>query len=321
MKGNIQPKISVVVPIHNEKANLRILDREIHHALRGKSLSYEVIYVDDGSTDGSTEVVRDLVEHNARKNHAIYLSRNFGQTAALKAGIKKSRGEILVPLDADLQNLPADIPRLVSRLEKGEFDLVSGWRRLRQDQVLTRNIPSWVANRLINFLFGIEIKDFGCSLKAYRSAYLKKIDLYGEMHRYIPILVHFQGGRITNEEVGHRKRSSGKTKYGLGRIPKVVLDLLLLKFLLDASHKPLHWFGGLGFLSFILSLGSGALAVYLRLAKEVSFILTPLPLLTVFSFITGLIFLSLGLLSEIMVRIYYGKSGEDYFQERIIRGR
>ncbi|NCW27029.1 MAG: glycosyltransferase [Verrucomicrobia bacterium] len=321
MKGNIQPKISVVVPIHNEKANLRILDREIHHALRGKSLSYEVIYVDDGSTDGSTEVVRDLVEHNARKNHAIYLSRNFGQTAALKAGIKKSRGEILVPLDADLQNLPADIPRLVSRLEKGEFDLVSGWRRLRQDQVLTRNIPSWVANRLINFLFGIEIKDFGCSLKAYRSAYLKKIDLYGEMHRYIPILVHFQGGRITNEEVGHRKRSSGKTKYGLGRIPKVVLDLLLLKFLLDASHKPLHWFGGLGFLSFILSLGSGALAVYLRLAKEVSFILTPLPLLTVFSFITGLIFLSLGLLSEIMVRIYYGKGGEDYFQERITRGQ
>lgn len=321
MKGNIQPKISVVVPIHNEKANLRILDREIHHALRGKSLSYEVIYVDDGSTDGSNEVVRDLVEHNARKNHAIYLSRNFGQTAALKAGIKKSRGEILVPLDADLQNLPADIPRLVSRLEKGEFDLVSGWRRLRQDQVLTRNIPSWVANRLINFLFGIEIKDFGCSLKAYRSAYLKKIDLYGEMHRYIPILVHFQGGRITNEEVGHRKRSSGKTKYGLGRIPKVVLDLLLLKFLLDASHKPLHWFGGLGFLSFILSLGSGALAVYLRLAKEVSFILTPLPLLTVFSFITGLIFLSLGLLSEIMVRIYYGKGGEDYFQERITRGQ
>jgi len=321
MKGNIQPKISVVVPIHNEKANLRILDREIHHALRGKSLSYEVIYVDDGSTDGSTEVVRDLVEHNARKNHAIYLSRNFGQTAALKAGIKKSRGEILVPLDADLQNLPADIPRLVSRLEKGEFDLVSGWRRLRQDQVLTRNIPSWVANRLINFLFGIEIKDFGCSLKAYRSAYLKKIDLYGEMHRYIPILVHFQGGRITNEEVGHRKRSSGKTKYGLGRIPKVVLDLLLLKFLLDASHKPLHWFGGLGFLSFILSLGSGAFAVYLRLAKEVSFILTPLPLLTVFSFITGLIFLSLGLLSEIMVRIYYGKGGEDYFQERITRGQ
>lgn len=321
MKGNIQPKISVVVPIHNEKANLRILDREIHHALRGKSLSYEVIYVDDGSTDGSAEVVRDLVEHNARKNHAIYLSRNFGQTAALKAGIKKSRGKILVPLDADLQNLPADIPRLVSRLEKGEFDLVSGWRRLRQDQVLTRNIPSWVANRLINFLFGIEIKDFGCSLKAYRSAYLKKIDLYGEMHRYIPILVHFQGGRITNEEVGHRKRSSGKTKYGLGRIPKVVLDLLLLKFLLDASHKPLHWFGGLGFLSFILSLGSGALAVYLRLAKGVSFILTPLPLLTVFAFITGLIFLSLGLLSEIMVRIYYGKSGEDYFQERIIRGR
>lgn len=321
MKGNIQPKISVVVPIHNEKANLRILDREIHHALRGKSLSYEVIYVDDGSTDGSAEVVRDLVEHNARKNHAIYLSRNFGQTAALKAGIKKSRGKILVPLDADLQNLPADIPRLVSRLEKGEFDLVSGWRRLRQDQVLTRNIPSWVANRLINFLFGIEIKDFGCSLKAYRSAYLKKIDLYGEMHRYIPILVHFQGGRITNEEVGHRKRSSGKTKYGLGRIPKVVLDLLLLKFLLDASHKPLHWFGGLGFLSFILSLGSGALAVYLRLAKGVSFILTPLPLLTVFAFITGLIFLSLGLLSEIMVRIYYGKSGEDYFQERIIRGQ
>ena len=321
MKGNIQPKISVVVPIHNEKANLRILDREIHHALRGKSLSYEVIYVDDGSTDGSTEVVRDLVGHNPRKNQAIYLSRNFGQTAALKAGIKKSRGEILVPLDADLQNLPADIPRLVSRLEKGEFDLVSGWRRLRQDQVVTRNIPSWVANRLINFLFGIEIKDFGCSLKAYRSAYLKKLDLYGEMHRYIPILVHFQGGRITNEEVGHRKRSSGKTKYGLGRIPKVVLDLLLLKFLLDASHKPLHWFGGLGFLSFILSLGSGALAVYLRLAKEVSFILTPLPLLTVFSFITGLIFLSFGLLSEIMVRIYYGKSGEDYFQERITRGQ
>jgi len=321
MKGNIQPKISVVVPIHNEKANLRILDREIHHALRGKSFSYEVIYVDDGSTDGSTEVVRDLVGHNPRKNQAIYLSRNFGQTAALKAGIKKSRGEILVPLDADLQNLPADIPRLVSRLEKGEFDLVSGWRRLRQDQVLTRNIPSWVANRLINFLFGIEIKDFGCSLKAYRSAYLKKLDLYGEMHRYIPILVHFQGGRITNEEVGHRKRGSGKTKYGLGRIPKVVLDLLLLKFLLDASHKPLHWFGGLGFLSFILSLGSGALAVYLRLAKEVSFILTPLPLLTVFSFITGLIFLSLGLLSEIMVRIYYGKNGEDYFQERIPHGR
>ena len=321
MKGNIQPKISIVVPIHNEKTNIRILDKEIHHALQKKGLSYEVIYVDDGSTDGSTEVVQDLVGHKPRKNRAIYLSRNFGQTAALKAGIKKSRGEILVPLDADLQNMPADIPRLVARLEKGEFDLVSGWRRLRQDQVLTRNIPSWVANRLINFLFGIQIKDFGCSLKAYRTAYLKKIDLYGEMHRYIPILVHFQGGRITNEEVGHRKRSSGKTKYGLGRIPKVVLDLLLLKFLLDASHKPLHWFGGLGFLSFLLSLGSGALAIYLRLAKEVSFILTPLPLLTVFSFITGLIFLSLGLLSEIMVRIYYGKSGEDYFQERITRER
>jgi len=321
MKVNIQPKISIVVPIHNEKTNLRILDKEIHHALQKKGLSYEVIYVDDGSTDGSTEVVQDLVGHNPRKNCAIYLSRNFGQTAALKAGIKKSRGEILVPLDADLQNMPADIPRLVARLEKGEFDLVSGWRRLRQDQILTRNIPSWVANRLINFLFGIQIKDFGCSLKAYRTAYLKKIDLYGEMHRYIPILVHFQGGRITNEEVGHRKRSSGKTKYGLGRIPKVVLDLLLLKFLLDASHKPLHWFGGLGFLSFLISLGSGALAVYLRFAKEVSFVLTPLPLLTVFSFITGLIFLSLGLLSEMMVRIYYGKSGEDYFQERIIRER
>lgn len=315
-----KPIISVLVPVYNEASNLVRLDAEVRQGMLQAKIPFEIIYIDDGSKDHSAQLISSFASNNHDNTFGIYFARNFGQTAALMAGIQKSTAGIIVPLDSDLQNVPADIPRLVARLEEG-YDLVSGYRQHRQDQPITRNFPSWVANRIINFLFGIDIKDFGCSLKAYRASYLRSLELYGEMHRYLPILVHFQGGRITNLAVGHRKRIFGKSKYGLGRIPKVILDLLLLKFLLDGSHKPLHWFGVLGFLSFSVSFGSGALAIYLRMAKNVSFILTPLPLLTAFTFITGLIFVSFGVLSEIMVRIYYGSTGKPYFREKIPRGQ
>src|SRR6266545_7462486 len=255
--------LSLIIPVYNEAENLPILYDCIQETLNSIKSIWEVIFVDDGSGDHSFDVLKSLVEKDPEHVRVVAFRRNFGQTAAITAGIDYAHGEIIVLLDADLQNDPADIPMLLAKLDEG-YDLVSGWRKDRQDNKLTRTLPSNMANGLISWVTGVHLHDYGCTLKAYRREALRGFHLYGEMHRFIPVFAHSVGARITEIPVRHHARKFGKTKYGLERTIKVVLDLLTVKFLLDYSHKPMRLFGGTGM---ILILGSGILLSYLFVRK------------------------------------------------------
>ena len=245
------PEISIFLPVFNEEPNLRPLHEKLNQALTQLGRTAEIIYVDDGSSDGSLNILREIAAQDARVR-VIALRRNYGQTPAMAAGIHAAKGHVLIPMDADLQNDPADIARLLDKLDEG-YDVVSGWRKNRQDPLITRKIPSQMANWLISKIGGVPLHDYGCSLKAYRRESLEDVQLYGEMHRFIPIYASWSGARVTEIPVEHHARTMGKSKYGLSRTIKVVFDLMTIKFMASYQTKPLYMFGFAGLLTFAIS--------------------------------------------------------------------
>ncbi len=309
--------LSVVVPVYNEVANLPQLQEELQAALEPLGISYEIIFVDDGSTDGSLKVLQEIAAA-APQVMIIELRRNFGQTAALSAGMDFAQGEIVVCLDADLQNDPADIPRLLAKLAEG-YDLVSGWRRHRRDHWLSRNLVSKVANSLISRITQVRLHDYGCTLKAYRRDLLDHIRLYGQMHRFIPALAGLVGARIAEIPVHHRPRLHGRSNYGLGRMFTVLMDLLTVKFLGSYSSRPINLFGGSGLVLIGLSGVSGTIMLVQKIFYQQSFIQTPLLLLSALLFILGFQSILMGLSAEILIRTYHESQGKPtYIVRRII---
>ena len=294
---------SVIVPVYEEEDNLVPLHARITEVLAPTGSDYEVIYVDDGSRDHSFARLQEIAADDERVI-VVQFRRNFGQTAALAAGIAQARGEVLVFLDADLQNDPADIPRLLAKIDEG-YDVVSGWRVNRQDAAVSRRLPSHIANSLISAVTGVHIHDYGCTLKAYRREVVEHIHLYGEMHRFIPAHAAWVGASITEIPVDHHPRLHGRSKYGIGRTMKVVLDLLTVKFLGSYSTKPIYVFGGLGLATILLSCVSGVLLVAQKLVIGVWMIRSPLLLLSAMLFIVGVQLILMGLLAEIGVRTYH----------------
>jgi len=306
--------ISIVTPIFNEEENIPLLYAKLGEELTGLGREFEVILVNDGSTDGSEARLAEVARADARFK-VINLRKNFGQTAAMMAGIDHASGDTIVPMDGDLQNDPADIRRMLNKLEEG-YDVVSGWRKDRQDSELRRNLPSRIANHLISVISGVHLHDYGCSLKAYRKDVIKGVKLYGEMHRFIPIYASWHGARVTEIPVTHRARIHGTSKYGLERVAKVILDLIVVKFLAQYATKPIYVFGGFGMLSILVSALAAAYALYLKLFEDVAFILTPMPLLVVMAFITGVMSILMGLLAEIVMRTYYESQGKSVYLVR-----
>src|SRR5262245_9800319 len=297
------PEVSVFLPVFNEEPNLRPLHAKLDAALNALGRSAEIVYVDDGSTDGSLKILREIAEHD-RRVRVVGLRRNYGQTAAMAAGIDAASGKVLIPMDADLQNDPADITRLLDKLDEG-YDVVSGWRKNRKDKMVTRKIPSMMANRLISWIGGVPLHDYGCSLKAYRRESLQDVRLYGEMHRFIPIYASWAGARVTEIPVEHHARTMGKSKYGLSRTIKVVFDLMTIKFMASYQTKPIYVFGSFGMLAFLISLLAGLYAVFLKIFHRADFVQTPLPILSVVMFAVGIQFVLMGLLAEMLVRTYH----------------
>ncbi len=292
---------SIVIPIYNEEDNIVKLSDSILNAL--PNLKYEILFINDGSTDNSEEIIEKLT-NNHTNIHLINLRRNYGQTAAMQAGFDHSKGDIVIPMDGDLQNDPRDIPLLLNKINEG-YDVVSGWRKDRLDKKFTRVIPSKIANHLISKISGLPLHDYGCTLKAYKKEVLNEIKLYGEMHRFIPIYASWEGAKVTEIPVRHHARIAGKTKYGLSRIPKVILDILVIRFFDKSLDRPIHLFGKFGLFMFFLAFVLALLALYLKIFMNTSFILTPLPLLVVFFTMSGLLCIFIGLLAEIQSRIYF----------------
>lgn len=294
--------LSLVIPVYNEEYNLPALFTSLRAALG--AIDHEVIFVNDGSSDASFHVLRQACAAEPRFK-AIDFRRNFGQTAAINAGIQHAVGEVIVLMDSDLENDPADIPALLARLNEG-YDVVSGWRRERwKGRFLTRKLPSMIANRLISSIGGVKLHDYGCTLKAYRREVLTDVPLYGQMHRFIPVYCAWRGGRVAEMPVTFRPRTNGRSNYGLFRTHKVLLDLLVMKFLDRYMTRPMHFFGGAGFISFIVAGLAAALAVYYKLTGQKDFVETPLPVITAMFFIVGVLMILLGVLAEILMRVYF----------------
>ena len=305
--------LSLIIPVYNEAPSLPLLFQRLQEALSGHD--HEVIFVNDGSRDGSFDVLRAECQRNPRYR-AIDFRRNFGQTAAINAGILHAKGDILVLMDSDLENDPADIPKLLAKLDEG-FDVVSGWRRDRwQGQYLTRKLPSLMANKLISSISGVSLHDYGCTLKAYRRDVIQGVSLYGQMHRFIPVYCGLQGGPVGEMPVNYQPRQFGKSNYGLFRTYKVMLDLLLIKFLDKYMTKPIHFFGGAGFLSFFLALITGGTMLFLKATGRADFVQTPLPMMTAMFFIVGVLMVLLGVLAELIVRTYFESQGKTTFSIR-----
>src|SRR5689334_12548957 len=312
--GADAPEVSVFLPVYNEEPNLRPLHAKLDAALRALGRSAEIVYVDDGSTDDSLRILREIAEMD-RRVRVVALRRNYGQTAAMAAGIDAARGKVLIPMDADLQNDPVDIRRLLDKLDEG-YDVVSGWRKNRKDKMVTRKLPSMIANRLISWIGGVPLHDYGCSLKAYRRESLQDVRLYGEMHRFIPIYASWAGARVTEIPVEHHARTMGKSKYGLSRTLKVVFDLMTIKFMASYQTKPIYVFGSFGMLAFAISLFAGLYAVFLKIFHRADFVQTPLPVLTIVMFAVGVQFLLMGLLAEMLVRTYHESQAKAIYAVR-----
>jgi len=312
MPQTVKEMISVLIPIFNEEENIAPLYEKLTSVLNRIGKDYEVIFIDDGSSDSTLSLLRPICKKDPRIKF-ISFSRNFGQTSALSAGIDFSKGKIIIPMDGDLQNDPEDIPSLLQRIEEG-YDVVSGWRKDRKDPFLKRRLPSIIANKIISFIGGVRLHDYGCTLKAYRRDILKNIRLYGEMHRFIPIYAKWVGARVAEVPVHHSQRKFGSSKYGVNRVFKVILDLMVVKFLLSYSQKPIYVFGGMGFLMILGAILSGGYAIYLKLFRGVSFILTPMPVLSIFLVVLGLISILMGFLAEVLIRTYYESQGKPTYQ-------
>jgi glycosyltransferase involved in cell wall biosynthesis len=296
--------ISVVVPIYNELENIPLLYQQLAAVLPSLNRPWEIVFVDDGSTDGSSDRLKQIAARESRVK-VVHFRRNYGQTAAMQAGIQHSIGETIVTLDGDLQNDPLDIPMLVQKLDEG-YDLVHGWRKQRQDTLLTRRLPSQIANWLISRVTRFPIHDLGCTLKAIRREIAVELELYGEMHRFIPILAHQRGARCVEVVTRHYPRRFGQTKYGLSRTVRVVLDLITVKYMLDYFASPMKLFGRFGLACFAVAILSALAAVEMKIAHATDMTGNPLTLLAVLGAIAGIQFFSLGLLGEVNARIYYG---------------
>ena len=295
--------LSIVVPVFNEEENLVLLYQKLAPVLDSLELKAEVIFVDDGSLDRSPEIIQKLaVDHSEVR--ALIFARNFGQTAALAAGFEHARGEIVIPLDADLQNDPEDIPVILEKLSQG-YDVVSCWRKHRRDPWLSRVLPSRLANAIISWISGVHLHDYGCTLKGYRRDILQHIRLYGEMHRFIPIFASWAGARVTEIPVNHHPRLYGKSKYGVLRVVKVLLDLVTIKFLGSYSTKPMYLFGGIGFLSFVVGVLLSAISLYQKFFFAVKVHRNPLLIFSIFFAIVGVHFILFGLIAELVIRTYH----------------
>ena len=312
------PDISVVIPLRNEEENVRVLYREFTGTLEASGRSYELILVDDGSTDGTFGILEDLHHHDPRVR-VVQLRRNFGQTAAFAAGFDHAGGELIVTSDGDLQNDPRDIPAMIEMLDDG-YDIVCGWRRDRKDTWLTRRLPSMIANWLISVTTGVHLHDYGCSLKVFRGEVVKPLRLYGEMHRFIPAIASEQGVRVGEMVVNHRERRFGRSKYGLSRTVRVIFDLVTVKFLLSYSTRPLQIFGPFGLL-----LGAAGTVItgylgYVRLFGGQAIGDRPLLLLGVLMMFAGMQLVTLGLLAELQVRTYHESQGKPIYTLRAVLG-
>jgi glycosyltransferase involved in cell wall biosynthesis len=303
MSTEVNCDLSIVIPVYNEAINLPELHREITRACQNLEKSYEIIFVDDGSTDESLLVCKQLLQKDPRIR-VIQLRKNFGQTAALSAGFDYARGDIIITMDADLQNDPQDFGLLTEKIEEG-YDLVSGWRVKRKDRFITRRLPSILANWLISRMTRVKLHDYGCTLKAFRREIIQHIKLYGELHRFIPAIASNVGVSIAEVKVNHRRRRHGKSKYSVWRFPKVILDLLTVKFLLSYSTRPLQIFGILGLISGISGGLIGLWLAYVRLIRLEGISGRPLLLLAILLIVIGIQFITLGLLAEIVVRAYH----------------
>ncbi|MCI0444481.1 glycosyltransferase family 2 protein [bacterium] len=303
MKENSFPDLSIVVPIYNEEENVDDLIAAITAAMQDYTDSYEVVLVDDGSTDRSFEILKRHTVTNP-KIRVIRFGINYGQTAAISAGFHHARGRILVTMDADLQNDPTDIPRLIEKMQE-DWDVVSGWRKDRFDKFLTRRLPSMMANHLISYITGLKLKDYGCTLKAYRSDVAKRIELYGEMHRFIPALARWGGASVSEIVVKHHARKKGTSKYGISRTLRVLLDLFVVKFLMTYSTQPIQIFGGLGLLIFFLSVILLGVVVVLRIFAGVDMSGNPLLYVSLTGIMLSVVFLFMGLQTEMQVRTYH----------------
>ena len=314
------PELSLITPVYNEEENLPLLHEAIQEALKSIGKTWEIIFVDDGSRDKSLTVLEMLVKQDPEHVRVVVFRRNFGQTAAIAAGVDYALGNTIVLIDADLQNDPADIPLLLAKLDEG-YDLVSGWRKDRKDNRLTRTLPSNIANGLISWVTDVHLHDYGCTLKAYRRDALEGFRLYGEMHRFIPVFAHSVGARITELPVRHHPRKFGVAKYGLERTVKVVLDLFTVKFLLDYSHKPMRLFGGMGVSLIVVSV---ALWLYLFIRKVfflVAVLSSPFFQISVMLLILGFQSILMGLIAELLARTYHESQSKPTYTVRTVLGK
>lgn len=309
-KMSNKKELSVILPLFNEEENVPKLYPKLKEVLDDLKKSYEVIFIDDGSVDNTFAALKKIHEKD-NTIKIIKFRKNFGQSAAIAAGFEYAKGEIIITLDGDLQNDPADIPSLLAKIDDG-YDVISGWRRKRKDP-LSKKIPSRISNWLARYLTKVNIHDFGCTLKAYNKEAIEDIELYGEMHRYIPALLAWKGFKVGEVEVSHHPRRHGKPKYGVSRLVKGFMDLITVKFLLSYSTKPLHIFGTLGAFSILIGLLSGAYLSFIRLAYKVPIADRPLLLLSVLLIFLGAQFISMGLLGEIMIRIYYQNQNKSVY--------
>ena len=309
--------ISIVVPVYNEEESLPLLHQQLTQALSALSLAdYEIIFVDDGSTDQSYAQAQRLYEEDVQHVHLIKLRRNFGQTAAMAAGFHAAQGDIIFPIDADLQNDPNDIGRMIDKMDEG-YDVVSGWRADRKDKFLSRRLPSILANQLISTITGVHLHDYGCTLKAYHRDVVQHMRFYGEMHRFLPALASWSGATITELPVNHRERQFGTSKYGISRTLRVVLDLLTVKFLLSYATRPMQVFGKFGIIMMALGVGSGLFSLVQKVfPPHQDVTASPWMYICIFLMLGGLQLLSIGLLGEINIRTYFESQGKTIYTIR-----
>ena len=305
-------KLSIVIPVYNESENIKPLYDEIISVVE----DFELIIVDDGSTDSTWDVIKEIAQKDKRVI-GIRFTRNFGQTQAIKAGIEIAKNDIIILMDGDGQNDPSDIPKLLSKIDEG-FDVVSGWRKNRKDNYFTRILPSKIANFIISFITGVKLNDYGCTLKAYKKEFIKRIDLYGEMHRFIPSLCYYTGARIAEIEVNHRSRIRGRSKYGFGRIFKVILDVIVVKFTGSFMSKPIYFFGSFSFALIGISAIFFLITLYNKWYNHIFVKDQPLFLVAIFLSLVGVELALIGVIAEMITRTYYSITKKDFFiKERI----